>query len=318
MDAVAQERFNEAIEARNKELALLETLNLHEAQLARGEKKLYGSIAAEHIASVVAAFAGLNPEQLTKEDSRKLLDLEQLLGERIKGQGEAIATLSNSVRRFRAGVTNGERPLGSFLFVGPSGVGKTELAKTLANALFGTKRHSGLVRIDMSELSEGFTISKLIGAPAGYVGYRESGMLTEEVRKHPYCVVLFDELEKAHPDIYHLLLQILEDGRLTDGAGRTVNFRQTIIIMTTNVGSEAVANRGIEGFGGTGGMLTAAETVSTFQDALRRHFRVEFLNRIDATIFFHPLEPQHRRAIVRQELELLNRRMEAKRLMVAP
>src|SRR5438045_3405677 len=222
---------------------------------------------------------------------QKLLQMEERLHARVVGQEEAIAAVANAMRRARAGLQDPNRPLGSFMFLGPTGVGKTELARALAEFLFDDEQ--ALIRIDMSEYQEKHTVSRMLGAPPGYVGYEEAGQLTESVRRRPYSVVLFDELEKAHPDVLNVLLQIMDDGRLTDAQGRTVDFKNTVLIMTSNVGSQWIA-----------GALDAdmAELKTRTMDAVQAHFRPEFLNRIDETIVFHPLGREDLRAIVEIQL----------------
>jgi ATP-dependent Clp protease ATP-binding subunit ClpC len=213
----------------------------------------------------------------------------------VVGQEEAVVTISKAVRRARAGLKNPKRPIGSFIFLGPTGVGKTELGKTLAEFMFGSE--DSLIKIDMSEFQERHTTSRLVGSPPGYVGYGEGGQLTDAVRRKPYSVVLFDEIEKAHPDAFNLLLQVLEDGHLTDGKGRRVDFRNTIIIMTSNVGTEHIRQASAIGFGAKKGVIDETDTRKKVDDSLKQMFRPEFLNRIDATIIFHPLTDQEIRTI---------------------
>ena len=229
--------------------------------------------------------------------------MEERLGRRVIGQHEAIAAVSNAVRRARAGLQDPNRPIGSFIFMGPTGVGKTELAKALAEFLFDSEQ--AIVRIDMSEYMEKHAVARLIGAPPGYVGYEEGGYLTEAVRRRPYSVVLFDEIEKAHPEVFNVLLQILDDGRMTDGHGRTVDFKNTILIMTSNVGSQY-----IQELGG----LRYEEMVERVMDALRSHFKPEFLNRIDETIIFHNLSREQLGEIVDIQVERLARRLAEKNI----
>jgi ATP-dependent Clp protease ATP-binding subunit ClpB len=229
--------------------------------------------------------------------------MEERLGRRVIGQHEAIVAVSNAVRRARAGLQDPNRPIGSFIFMGPTGVGKTELAKALAEFLFDSEQ--AIVRIDMSEYMEKHAVARLIGAPPGYVGYEEGGYLTEAVRRRPYSVVLFDEIEKAHPEVFNVLLQILDDGRMTDGHGRTVDFKNTILIMTSNVGSQY-----IQELGG----LRYEEMVERVMDALRSHFKPEFLNRIDETIIFHNLSQDQLGEIVDIQVERLARRLAEKNI----
>jgi len=268
------------------------------------------------IAEVVSRATGIPVKQLTEEERERLLRLESQLRERVIGQDDAVAAVAEAVRRSRAGLADPNRPVGSFLFLGPTGVGKTELARALAEALFGDEDR--MVRLDMSEYSEGFTTSRLVGAPPGYVGYGEAGQLTEAVRRRPYAVILLDEIEKAHPDVFNVLLQVLEDGRLTDSQGRTVSYRNAVLIMTSNVGSDIIGQeRQPIGFGGA---MTSAESGVGVPDALmnvlRDYFRPEFLNRIDAIITFRRLDKENLRQIVELLLEQTRRRLHAQSVTV--
>ena len=247
--------------------------------------------------------------KLVEGEREKLLRLPDTLHQRVIGQEEAVERVSEAILRSRAGVADENRPIGSFLFLGPTGVGKTELAKTLAEALFDDEKN--LVRIDMTEYMEKFSVSRLIGAPPGYVGYEEGGQLTEAVRRQPYSVVLFDEMEKAHPDVFNILLQILDDGRVTDSQGRTVDFRNTILIMTSNLGSSQI----LEGIDENGNLSENAK--SAVQALLRSHFRPEFLNRIDDTVLFTPLSRDQVRSIVDLLLERLRNRLKDKQLSLS-
>jgi ATP-dependent Clp protease ATP-binding subunit ClpB len=232
--------------------------------------------------------------------------MQRRLHERVVGQDEAIDSVSNAIRRARAGLQDPARPLGSFIFLGPTGVGKTELAKALAEFLFDDER--AMIRIDMSEYQEKHTVSRMIGAPPGYVGYDEAGQLTEAVRRRPYSVVLFDEIEKAYPDVLNVMLQLLDDGQLTDGKGRTVDFKNVVVIMTSNVGSQFIADQIIPGRALEEGVR------SQVSEKLREHFRPEFLNRIDDVIFFHALGREHIREIVEIQLKALARRLASRRI----
>jgi ATP-dependent Clp protease ATP-binding subunit ClpC len=241
----------------------------------------------EDIAEVVGMWTGIPVTRLKGDETARLMQMEDFLHNRVVGQQEAIVTISKAVRRARAGLKDPKRPIGSFIFLGPTGVGKTELAKTLAEFMFGSE--DSLIKIDMSEFQERHTTSRLVGSPPGYVGYGEGGQLTDAVRRKPYSVVLFDEIEKAHPDAFNLLLQVLEDGNLTDGKGRKVDFRNTIIIMTSNVGTEHIRRASRIGFGGNANEIDSQDMRRKVDEALKQLFRPEFLNRIDATIIFHPL-----------------------------
>ncbi|MCX6015612.1 MAG: ATP-dependent Clp protease ATP-binding subunit [Chloroflexales bacterium] len=257
-------------------------------------------VTEEDIAAVVAMWTGIPVMRLTGDETVRLLQMESALHGRVIGQSEAIVTISKAVRRARAGLKDPRRPIGSFIFLGPTGVGKTELAKALAEFMFGSEQH--LIKIDMSEFQERHTSSRLVGSPPGYVGYGEGGQLTDAVRRKPYSVVLFDEIEKAHPDTYNMLLQVLEDGYLTDGKGRKVDFRNTIIIMTSNVGTEQIRGASRIGFLGKDGDIANKDLRNRVNDALRQVFRPEFLNRLDSTIIFHSLTNEEIRQITRYML----------------
>ncbi|MBM3932982.1 MAG: AAA family ATPase [SAR202 cluster bacterium] len=266
-----------------------------EKEKALGGKKMDMTVNSEDIGKLIAAWTGIPVDRLLESEAEKLLHMEERLHERIIGQETAITAVSDAVRRARAGLSDPKRPLGSFIFLGPTGVGKTELARALAQYLFDDEQN--MVRIDMSEYMEKHAVSRLIGAPPGYVGYDEGGQLTEAVRRRPFRVVLFDEIEKAHPDVFNILLQILEDGRLTDGQGRTVDFRNTLIVMTSNLGTSEAAHAPIGFLGGDGHADGARRRVAV-EDALRRTFRPEFLNRIDEIIIFEPLSMDQIKQIV--------------------
>jgi ATP-dependent Clp protease ATP-binding subunit ClpB len=253
-------------------------------------------VTEEDIARVVAKWTGVPVTKLIESETHKLVRMEERLALRVIGQKEAVAAISEAVRRSRAGLSDPKRPIGSFIFVGPTGVGKTELARALAEFLFDDEQ--AMVRIDMSEYMEKHSVARMIGAPPGYVGYEEGGRLTEAVRRRPYSVVLFDEIEKAHPDVFNLLLQVLDDGRLTDGKGRVVSFKNTVIIMTSNLGSHWIAES--EG-------MDEAQVQAKIEEELRRHFRPEFLNRIDDVIVFHRLSREEIEEIVEIQLKNLAR-----------
>ena len=282
-------------------------------QLAEAEAKentsttlLRNAVTEEEIARIVARWTGIPVSKLMTGEREKILHMEEILHKRVIGQDEAVSRVADAILRSRAGIQDPNRPLGSFLFLGPTGVGKTELAKTLCETLFDDEKN--LIRIDMSEYMEKHSVSRLIGAPPGYVGYDEGGQLTEAVRHHPYSVVLFDEVEKAHPDVWNLLLQVLDDGRITDSQGRTVDFKNTILILTSNLGSEAI----LEGIDANGNISDEAR--STVTALLRRSFRPEFLNRLDEIVFFRPLTRENISKIVDLLLAGLNKRLTDKHL----
>ncbi|MDR3196914.1 MAG: AAA family ATPase [Planctomycetaceae bacterium] len=258
-------------------------------------------VGPDEIAEVVSSWTGIPMSRMMETERAKLLVLEERLHRRLVGQNEAVDAVSNAVRRSRSGLQDPNRPIGSFLFLGPTGVGKTELCKALAEAMFDDE--NAMIRIDMSEFMEKHSVSRLIGAPPGYVGYDEGGMLTEAVRRRPYSVVLFDEMEKAHRDVFNVLLQVLDDGRLSDNQGHTVDFTNTIIVMTSNIGSQVIR----EIAGGNGSEETMQEAV---KDLLHQHFLPEFLNRIDETIIFHPLNRNEITKIVDLQLERLKKQLE--------
>jgi ATP-dependent Clp protease ATP-binding subunit ClpB len=258
-------------------------------------------VTEEEIAEVVSVWTGVPVSRMMETERAKLLVMEERLHQRVIGQGEAVAAVSDAVRRSRSGLQDPSRPIGSFLFLGPTGVGKTELCKALAQVMFDDEQ--AMVRIDMSEFMERHSVSRLIGAPPGYVGYEEGGKLTEAVRRRPYCVILLDEMEKAHPDVFNILLQVLDDGRLTDGHGRTVDFTNTVIVMTSNVGSQAIQRVTSEG-GGEDEMRAA------LNEALKARFLPEFLNRIDDVVTFHPLRRDEIRQIVQLQLKSLATRLD--------
>ena len=277
------------------------------AALQQAQRMLKEEVDEEDIAEVVGKWTGIPVSRLMEGEIQKLLRMEARLHERVVGQDEAIAAVANAIRRARAGLQDPQRPLGSFIFLGPTGVGKTELARALAEFLFDDEH--AMVRIDMSEYQEKHTVSRLIGAPPGYIGYDEAGQLTEAVRRRPYSVVLFDEIEKAHAEVLNVLLQLLDDGRLTDSKGRTVDFKNTVVIMTSNIGSHFIAEVAATG--------TLSEGVRRqVLEALRQHFRPEFLNRIDEIIVFHPLSREHMKQIVDIQLRGLMKRLADRKIHV--
>ena len=264
----------------------------------------------EDIAEVVAKWTNIPVSRLMEGEIQKLIHMEERLHERVVGQHEAITAVANAIRRARAGLQDPNRPLGSFIFLGPTGVGKTELARALAEFLFDDEH--AMIRIDMSEYQEKHTVSRMLGAPPGYVGYDEAGQLTEAVRRRPYAVVLFDEIEKAHPEVLNVLLQLLDDGRLTDGKGRTVDFKNVVVIMTSNLGSHFIA----EAQQGSGRDELPEGVRRQVTEALRQHFRPEFINRVDEIIFFHSLGLDHLKQIVNIQIHGLLKRLEERKIHV--
>jgi ATP-dependent Clp protease ATP-binding subunit ClpB len=283
-----------------KQLEAEQTLDPSKMTLLRNK------VGEEEIANVVARWTGIPVSKMLEGEKEKLLHMETALHERVIGQDEAVDTVSNAIRRSRAGLSDPKRPIGSFMFLGPTGVGKTELCKTLAQFMFDSEQ--AMVRIDMSEYMEKHAVARLIGAPPGYVGYEQGGYLTEVVRRKPYSVILLDEIEKAHPDVFNILLQVLDDGRLTDGQGRTVDFRNTVVVMTSNLGSDIIQSMTEQGE--DKGIKDAVLNV------VRQHFRPEFLNRVDATVVFHPLQKDNIKAIAKIQIQQLSDRLQDRNLQI--
>jgi ATP-dependent Clp protease ATP-binding subunit ClpC len=300
--AIENQKFEAAAKLRDQERALLQRKETKERELKVEGVDLFDEVDEESIAEVLAMWTGIPVYKLTEEETAKLVHMEEELHRRVIGQNDAIKAVSQAIRRTRAGLKDPKRPSGSFIFLGPSGVGKTELAKTLAEFLFGDEDH--LIQLDMSEYMEKHTVSRLVGSPPGYVGYEEGGQLTEAVRRKPFSVVLFDEIEKAHPDVFNTLLQILEDGRLTDAQGRQVDFKNTVLIMTSNLGTADLRKAAI-GFAKADEAVTYEKMKERVNEALKQHFRPEFLNRIDDTIVFHELT----KAEVTQIVDLMIKRV---------
>ena len=294
---VKSQKFEEAAQLRDKEKKLLEKLEAAKKDWDEKAESEIHDVGPQDISEVVAMMTGVPVDKISEPETRRLLNMEIELQGQVIGQDEAIKKLARSIRRTRAGLKDPKRPIGSFIFLGPTGVGKTELAKKLTEYLFDSQE--ALIRVDMSEYMEKFSVSRLVGAPPGYVGYEEGGQLTEKVRRKPYSVILLDEIEKAHPDVFNILLQVLDDGLLTDGLGRKVDFRNTIIIMTSNIGARDIKNLG-KGIGFSQGdqEFNYQTLKSTVEDALKRVFNPEFLNRIDDVIVFHPLEKKHIHEII--------------------
>jgi ATP-dependent Clp protease ATP-binding subunit ClpC len=307
-DAISLQDFEKAARMRDSEKEIKEKLESLKSSWKNQSQVSTHIVGEPQIAAVISKWTHIPIERLTEKESDKLLKLEEILHNRVIGQDEAVKSVSKAVRRARVGLKDPKRPIGSFIFLGPTGVGKTELSKALAEAMFGEE--TNMIRIDMSEYMEKHTISKLIGSPPGYVGYDEGGQLTEKVRRHPYSVVLFDEIEKAHPDVFNVLLQILDDGRLTDSKGKTVDFKNTIIIMTSNAGSSTLKKQNSLGFSMGGENENEYEKMKeAITEELKRTFRPEFLNRVDDIIVFHSLVESDMQKIVRLMLNSVTERL---------
>ena len=306
--AIAEQDFERAAKIRDDEKSLKEQLQTEQDKWKKENDHVSGEVTAEEVANIVSSWTGIPATQLTKEESQRLLDMEKILHERIVGQDEAVSAVSRAIRRSRVGLKDPKRPVGSFIFLGPTGVGKTELCKALAEAMFGDE--NALVRFDMSEYMEKHTVSRLVGSPPGYVGYDEGGQLTEKVRRKPYCVLLFDEIEKAHPDVFNILLQILDDGILTDSQGRKVDFKNTIIIMTSNIGARRITDeRKSLGFGNSDSVISDEQVREDVMAELKKAFRPEFLNRVDDTIVFRQLKAEDIEQIAGKLLNTLAKRV---------
>jgi ATP-dependent Clp protease ATP-binding subunit ClpC len=312
-DAVRAEDYEKAASLKQREAELRAELEQHQEGWAGQRETNAPEVTREDIARILEEWTGIPATNIVQEEAERLLNLEAVLHERVVGQEQAVKAVAEAIRRARAGIKDPKRPVGSFIFLGPTGVGKTELARTLAEYLFGEE--DAMIRIDMSEFQERHTVSRLVGAPPGYVGYEEAGQLTEQVRRRPYSVVLFDEIEKAHPDVFNTMLQILDDGRLTDAQGRTVNFENTVIIMTSNVGSQHLVSDKQFGFTAKNG-VDFRETERRAREALERSFRPEFLNRIDEIIVFQPLSKGDVLEIVDIMLRRLNKHLESQKISV--
>lgn len=297
-DSIRCQEFEKAARIRDEEQKLKAELDKAKNNWQQKHQTNTDTVTEDDIAEIVASWTGIPVKKLAEEESERLRKMEDVLHLRVVGQDEAVKAVSKAIRRGRVGLKDPKRPVGSFIFLGPTGVGKTELSKALAEALFGDE--NSIIRIDMSEYMEKHTVARLIGAPPGYVGFEEGGQLTEKVRRKPYSVVLFDEIEKAHPDVFNILLQILEDGRLTDSQGRTVDFRNSVIIMTSNVGARLITEPKRMGFsvGGDEKARNYQDMKNNVMGELKKTFRPEFLNRVDEVIVFHPLEEEHLRDIV--------------------
>ena len=307
-EAIKSEAYEQAGEIKKKQLKKKEQLEKMTKQWQDSINENNLIVDEDEIASVVSTWTKIPVQRIAQAESERLMKLEETLHNRVIGQDEAVTKVTEAIIRSKAGIKDPTKPIGSFLFLGPTGVGKTELAKTLAESLFDDE--SNIVRLDMSEYMEKYSVSRLIGAPPGYVGYDEGGQLTEAVRRKPYSVVLFDEIEKAHPDVFNVLLQVLDDGRITDSQGRTVDFKNTIIIMTSNIGSTYL----LDGIDENGGIKQ--ETEELVMNDLRGHFRPEFLNRLDEIILFKPLTKDNIGNIIHLLIADVNRRLADKELQV--
>ena len=309
-EAILSQEFERAASLRDTELSLKEKYKTQKDAWLNGDGHSSGTVTAENIAEIVSSWTGVPVLQLTEEESARLLRLENELHNRLIGQDEAVKAVSKAIRRGRVGLKDPKRPIGSFIFLGPTGVGKTELCKALAEAMFGSENM--MIRLDMSEYMEKHTVSKLVGSPPGYVGFEEGGQLTEKVRRNPYSVILFDEIEKAHPDVFNMLLQILEDGILTDSQGRRVDFKNAVIIMTSNIGARKITDKKISfGFAETDNKTSNKDIKTEVLAELKNTFRPEFLNRVDDIIVFSKLEKQEIEEIAEKMLENLSLRLKS-------
>jgi ATP-dependent Clp protease ATP-binding subunit ClpC len=308
-EAIRGQEYEKAARIRDEEQKLKSELEKVKTNWHQKNQTKTDTVTEDEIAEIVASWTGIPVKRLAEEESERLMKMEEVLHMRVIGQDEAVKAVSRAIRRGRVGLKDPKRPVGSFIFLGPTGVGKTELCKALAEAIFGDE--NSMVRIDMSEYMEKHSVSRLVGSPPGYVGYEEGGQLTEKVRRKPYSVLLFDEIEKAHPDVFNILLQILEDGRLTDSQGRKVDFRNTVIIMTSNVGARMITEPKRMGFASVSDERSKnyENMKGDVMGELKRTFRPEFLNRIDEIIVFHPLDEEHLRRIVSLMLDMLSGRL---------
>jgi ATP-dependent Clp protease ATP-binding subunit ClpC len=313
--AVNAQDFERAARLRDTEKQLKEKVDAQKTQWQEKNDRIGEEVTPEEIAIIVSGWTGIPVVQLTEAESERLLKMESILHERLVGQDDAVTAVARAIRRGRVGLKDPKRPIGSFIFLGPTGVGKTELCKALAEAMFGDE--NAMIRLDMSEYMEKHTVSRLVGSPPGYVGYNEGGQLTEKVRRKPYSVLLFDEIEKAHPDVFNMLLQILEDGLLTDSQGRRVDFKNTVIIMTSNVGARLITEKHSLGFGDGDSAAPSDKTIKdSVMGELKREFRPEFLNRVDEIVVFHKLSKEDIKAIAARMLKNLSKRLSALEITV--
>ena len=317
-EAVRSQKFEKAASLRDKEKELKEKYEKEEQKWKNKNTKQVTNITEENIAEVISTWTGIPVYKITENENERLKNLEKKLHKRVVGQNEAVEAVAKAIKRGRVGLKDPNRPIGSFLFLGPTGVGKTELSKALAQCLFGDE--SSMIRIDMSEYMEPHSVSKLIGSPPGYVGFEEGGQLTEKIRRKPYAVILFDEIEKAHPDVMNMLLQILEDGRLTDSQGRTVNFKNTVIIMTSNLGARVITDKKSLGFSNNekqeDSQKDYEETKKEVMQILKKELRPEFINRIDEIIVFHKLNDEEIRKIVDIMIAEVERRLKEQNIEI--
>ena len=303
-EAIDHQDYERAARLRDSEHAVRDEIADKRAEWEKSKLSGQSVVTEEDIAQVVSAWTGVPVQRMTEGESERLLHLEDILHQRVIGQDEAISAVSRAIRRARAGLQDPRRPIGSFIFLGPTGVGKTELCRALGEAMFGDE--NALIRLDMSEYMEKHTVSRMVGAPPGYVGFDEGGQLTEAVRRKPYSVVLFDEIEKAHPDVFNMLLQILDDGRLTDSNGRVVNFSNCVIVMTSNAGAHAINDGRVMGFGGDGSPADYVGMKNRVMEAVKQVFRPEFINRVDELVVFHALTQEE----ILQIADLMLRQMQ--------
>ena len=307
-DAVGAEEFEKAGEIKEKQEKLREKQNKLREKWIEDKKSKKLIVDEDEIADVVALWTKIPVKKITENDSQRLNNLEKVLHERVVGQEEAVNAVARAIRRGRVGLKDPKRPIGSFLFLGPTGVGKTELSKALAYSMFGSE--NALIRVDMSEYMEKHSVSKMVGSPPGYVGYDEGGQLSEKVRRNPYSVILFDEIEKAHPDVFNILLQVLDDGHITDSSGRTVDFKNTVIILTSNAGAQRIVEPKQLGFASSSDNEKDYSVMKTnVMDEVKQMFKPEFLNRIDETIVFHQLTRENLKEILDILLKEINNRL---------
>jgi ATP-dependent Clp protease ATP-binding subunit ClpC len=313
-EAIGKQEYEKAAKLRDKEKTLRDRLQQILAEWESNKEEHQVIVDEEDVALIISKQTNIPLTRLTEGETQKVLKMEELLKANIIGQDEAVSTVCRAIRRSRADIKDPNRPIGAFLFLGPTGVGKTLLAKQLAIQMFGGE--DALIQVDMSEYMEKFAISRMTGSPPGYVGHEEGGQLTEQVRQRPYCVVLFDEIEKAHPDVMNLLLQILEEGRLTDSFGRKIDFRNTIIIMTSNLGADLIRRSTEVGFGATEGMLDYAKMQEKVLSLVNKELKPEFRNRLDGTIIFKPLDRTHLLQVIDLEVQKVIKRLERKQIFI--